>query len=236
MTQPTPAQIDALAAVIRQVDGNHSLGAARLAEAILECWIPPVKVVEKPTIGQISDLADAIRSSKAVEDYWINYFGRDSLAAVLSRLDGNDSRGAAALAEEILRHWQPQQPAAKPAPTTERTAIIARLRELVGAVIQGPDTVRREFDMRVPAEPLRDADLVLSTAARMLEADQSEPVAPPPPPSTEKLFHELDQLLDGIDRRVEHPKGGWWETDDGGRFGKIMLRKIKETISRHLRS
>jgi hypothetical protein len=313
MTEPPVDDTLALAAIIRQVDGNHSLGAAVLAEAILECWVPPVKVTEKPTIGQISDLTDAIRSHKAVKDYWLNYFGMNSFAAVLSRLDGNDSRGAAALAENILRHWQPpqapkapepaiellkraldrlpcdsdsdnalineiwyflrkfppceecgamtakesetrchassykdechgcdlwpdddsnsMQPAAQPAPTTERTAIIARLRELVGAVIQGPDTVRREFDMRVPAEPLRDADLVLSTAARMLEADQSQP---PPPPSTEKLFSELDQLLDGIDRCNNHPEGGWWQTEDGAKVGRIKLRELQELITRHL--
>jgi hypothetical protein len=39
--QPTPAQINALAAVIRRVDGNHSLGAAALAEEILRHWQPP---------------------------------------------------------------------------------------------------------------------------------------------------------------------------------------------------
>ena len=35
MTNPDPDLIDALAAIIRKVDGNHSLGAAALAEAIL---------------------------------------------------------------------------------------------------------------------------------------------------------------------------------------------------------
>ena len=35
MTEPDPNLIDALAQIIRKVDGNHSLGAAALAEAIL---------------------------------------------------------------------------------------------------------------------------------------------------------------------------------------------------------
>lgn len=35
MTDPDPNLVNALAAIIRKVDGNHSLGAAALAEAIL---------------------------------------------------------------------------------------------------------------------------------------------------------------------------------------------------------
>jgi len=61
-----------------------------------------------------------------------------------------------------------------------------------------------------------------------------EPVALPPPPSTEKLFIELDQLLYGIDRHSDHPEGGWWETVDGARVGRIKLRELKELITRHL--
>lgn len=39
MTEPDPTLIDALAAIIRKVDGNHSLGAAALAEAILSDFL-----------------------------------------------------------------------------------------------------------------------------------------------------------------------------------------------------
>jgi len=67
---------------------------------------------------------------------------------------------------------------------------------------------------------------------------QREPVAqadqPPQPPSTEKLFSELDQLLDGIDRYSDHPEGGWWETEDGAKVGRIKLRELKDLITRHL--
>ena len=45
-----------------------------------------------------------------------------------------------------------------------------RLDELADAVTQGPDCVRREFTMRVPAEIDRDADLVLSESATRIVA------------------------------------------------------------------
>lgn len=47
--------------------------------------------------------------------------------------------------------------------------IIERLRELAKAVTKR-DSLEREFTMRVPAELDRDADLVLSEAAKRLEA------------------------------------------------------------------
>lgn len=46
--------------------------------------------------------------------------------------------------------------------------ICNRLEELSDAVTKGPDAVRRAFDMRVPAECDRDADLVLSAAAKRI--------------------------------------------------------------------
>jgi len=53
-------------------------------------------------------------------------------------------------------------------PTTH--PLSPRLRELSDAVTQGCEAVAREFTMRVPAEPDRDADLVLSRAADALDA------------------------------------------------------------------
>lgn len=50
----------------------------------------------------------------------------------------------------------------------EREVIAKRLDELADAVTKGPEVMRSEFTMRVPAEPGRDADLVLSTAAMLL--------------------------------------------------------------------
>ena len=47
--------------------------------------------------------------------------------------------------------------------------IVERLRELAHAVTLGEDGWH-EFTMRVPAEPKRDADLVLSSAADLIEA------------------------------------------------------------------
>lgn len=44
-----------------------------------------------------------------------------------------------------------------------------RLHELADAVTKGPDTVRREFTMRIPAELDYDADLVLSLSAQRID-------------------------------------------------------------------
>jgi len=44
-----------------------------------------------------------------------------------------------------------------------------RLDELANAVTQGRDGLNREFSMRVPAEKDRDADLVISEAAKRLK-------------------------------------------------------------------
>jgi hypothetical protein len=52
--------------------------------------------------------------------------------------------------------------------------LVGRLRELADAVTQGRDAVAREFTMRVPAEPERDADLVLSKAADELDRLRAE--------------------------------------------------------------
>jgi hypothetical protein len=57
---------------------------------------------------------------------------------------------------------------------SDRAAIIARLKQLAHAVTLGPEAVAREYTMRVPAEPLRDADLVLSTAADLLSQPEPE--------------------------------------------------------------
>ncbi len=60
---------------------------------------------------------------------------------------------------------------------TPSDVLCKRLDELSKAVTQGRETVGREFTMRVPAEPDRDADLVLSSAAeriRELEASNAD--------------------------------------------------------------
>ncbi len=46
--------------------------------------------------------------------------------------------------------------------------LCARLEELAAAVTKGEAGMRWEFDMRIPAEHDRDADLVLSSAARRI--------------------------------------------------------------------
>lgn len=56
-------------------------------------------------------------------------------------------------------------------------ALCARLDELSGAVTRGLDAIAREFTMRIPAELDRDADLVLSEAAKRLRKQGSGRVA-----------------------------------------------------------
>jgi hypothetical protein len=52
-------------------------------------------------------------------------------------------------------------------------------------------------------------------------------------PTEADLFLKIDAMLDGIDRHNSDPKGGWWETSDGARFGRIKLRELKELIVEH---
>jgi len=52
--------------------------------------------------------------------------------------------------------------------------LVKRLNELSDAVTKGRDAISREFEMRVPAEPERDADLVLSTAAITITTKQKK--------------------------------------------------------------
>jgi hypothetical protein len=79
--------------------------------------------------------------------------------------------------------------------------IADRLAELSDYVTQGPEVVRREFTMRVPAERYRDADLVLSTAASLLRGG----VATPKAIKTSQRMPEGADLRDGK---------CWW--GDGG--------------------
>jgi hypothetical protein len=58
-------------------------------------------------------------------------------------------------------------------------------------------------------------------AARCLQAQ----------PEPESLLARIDTLLDGIDRDECHPDGGWWQTSDGSKFGRIKLRELKELVS-----
>ncbi len=54
------------------------------------------------------------------------------------------------------------------------TDLTGRLRELAHAATLPRDEMLSEFTMRIPADPRRDADLVLSQAAMMLELDAKE--------------------------------------------------------------
>lgn len=59
-------------------------------------------------------------------------------------------------------------------PEGSHERLVGRLRQLADAVTQGRDAVAREFTMHVPAEPERDADLVLSKAADEIDRLRAE--------------------------------------------------------------
>ena len=54
-------------------------------------------------------------------------------------------------------------------PEVPTEVLVNRLKELSSAITTGRDALEREFTMRIPAECDRDADLVLSEAAKRLE-------------------------------------------------------------------
>ena len=47
-------------------------------------------------------------------------------------------------------------------------------------------------------------------------------------PEPSELFAQIETLLDGIDRHEDDPRGGWWQTPDGAKIGRIKLRELKE--------
>ncbi|KAE8546117.1 hypothetical protein [Marinobacter nauticus] len=74
--------------------------------------------------------------------------------------------------------------------------IVSRLKELSDAVTGGSKSVAREFDMRVPAECDRDADLVIDEAASRLAKLQAENEVLKEKFNQVKKF--ADDLADGI--------------------------------------
>jgi len=77
-----------------------------------------------------------------------------------------------------------------------------RLEQLSDAVCKGPDEVRRQFDMRIPAELDRDADLVLSQSARRmteLEAQLAKVTVERDALKSSLAKRDLEQQAKGID-------------------------------------
>jgi len=78
--------------------------------------------------------------------------------------------------------------------------------------------------------PEHFADFSRDVLARWGRRPAVEPVQGP---TEADLFLKIDALLDGIDRDDSDPKGGWWETGDGAKFGRIKLRELKELIAEY---
>ena len=76
--------------------------------------------------------------------------------------------------------------------------LIKRLNELSDAVTKGRESVAREFTMRVPAEPDRDADLVLAKAAMEIDRLTKE---------VKRLKARHEEIIHGV------VFGGWNEFD-----------------------
>jgi hypothetical protein len=52
-----------------------------------------------------------------------------------------------------------------------------------------------------------------------------------------QLLEQVEELLDGIDCKEDevgcHGYGGWWQTEDGAKFGNIKLHELKKLIQKH---
>jgi hypothetical protein len=53
-------------------------------------------------------------------------------------------------------------------------------------------------------------------------------------PEPSELFAQIETLLDGIDRHEDDPRGGWWQTPDGAKIGRIKVRELKELLVSYL--
>lgn len=91
-----------------------------------------------------------------------------------------------------------------------------RLDELADYVTQGPDSVRRNFTMSVPARPYHDADLVLNAAASLLRDWPVAPEGAEPTTSAPALPPAL--VLDGGDgvriQAANRERTSWAVRDD----------------------
>ncbi len=95
-------------------------------------------------------------------------------------------------ATAVLSRWG--RPTPQPPADGEVAEVMRRLTELAHAVTREN---WREFDMRVPAEPLRDADLVLTRAVELLQLQHPQPVPP-----AERTVLVVDPSPDTVGRFV----------------------------------
>jgi hypothetical protein len=265
MTEPPLIDTLALIAKVHCWPQSAVVIAHALAEEILRHWQPPQALkAPEPAIELLKRALDRLPCDSDSDNALINeiwYFLRkfppcEECGAMTAKESETRCHGSG---DKDTCHgcdlWPDDdsismQPAAQPAPATEEAAFAMGQTGASPSESEPVDLTDEEL-LRTYGLAKRDhiydgpdddwpnraerAATICGLRAVLARCGHSVELVTPPPPSTEKLFREIDQLLDGIDRRVDHPEGGWWETDDGGRFGKIMLRKIKETISRHLR-
>jgi hypothetical protein len=87
-------------------------------------------------------------------------------------MDDSDFCNALDFVRSELAPWG--HPTPQPPADGEVGVLVERLKELAHATTKEN---WREFDMRLPAEPLRDADLVLTRTADLLQRQRPQPVA-----------------------------------------------------------
>jgi hypothetical protein len=92
-------------------------------------------------------------------------------------MDDSDFCNALDFVRSELAPWG--RPTPQPPADGELGVLVGRLKELAHATTKEN---WREFDMRVPAEPLRDADLVLTRTADLLERQLPFNALPTPTP------------------------------------------------------
>jgi hypothetical protein len=124
---------------------------------------------------------------------------------------------------ECVREMRQQlaQPEPEGANDEEREAIAARLRELAFAVTEGPEALAKEGTMSIPPRPLRDADMVLSTAADMLT--RFARLAIKPVPVSERLPGPADCDAEGRCWWFNVASVPEWQLAGGGPYGEAWL-------------
>lgn len=123
---------------------------------------PPAPPCHPPAKGEAAELVDWLQSMRelAGEHNPEEQRRYDRAAALLQQQQA-----------EIKSLTAQQTPVQVGLPAEEVATIADRLKELACAVTKERWS---EFCMRVPAQPLRDADLVISRAAKLLQQQQVE--------------------------------------------------------------
>jgi hypothetical protein len=139
--------------------GNHTGNIFEFARAVLARWgHQPAPPAEGEVAAALSRIEFAVETYTGWDDSSIEDAVRD-LRLLLQQQQAE------------IERLRAQQPMPVELPDEEVATIADRLVELTRAVTKERWS---EFSMHVPARPLRDADLVISRAAKLLQQQQAE--------------------------------------------------------------